>query len=43
MRLQVPWVNKLSEGLQVEEIETTRRVMTALRSKLEGSGVAEPA
>jgi DNA-binding MarR family transcriptional regulator len=41
MRLQAPWVNELSEGLRVEDIETTRSVMTALRSKLEGNGDAE--
>jgi DNA-binding MarR family transcriptional regulator len=37
MRLQAPWINKLSEGLQVEDIETTHGVMTALRRKLEGN------
>jgi DNA-binding MarR family transcriptional regulator len=41
MRLQVSWVNELSEGLGVEDIETTRSVMSALRSKLEGTGDAE--
>lgn len=35
MGLQVPWVNKLSEGLVVKDIETVGRVMTALRKKLE--------
>lgn len=35
MRLQAPWVNSLSSGLSVEDIETTRRVATALRKKLE--------
>jgi DNA-binding MarR family transcriptional regulator len=35
MRLQAPWINKLSEGLQVEDIETTHGVMTALRRRLE--------
>ena len=38
MRLQVPWINKLSKGLLVEDIQTTRSVMTALRRKLEGDG-----
>ena len=37
MRLQAPWINKLSEGLQVEDIERTHGVMTALRQKLEGN------
>lgn len=41
MRLQAPWVNELSEGLRVEDIETTQSVMTALRSRLEGNGDAE--
>jgi DNA-binding MarR family transcriptional regulator len=41
MRLQAPWVNDLSEGLRVEDIETTRNVISALRSKLEGNGNAE--
>jgi DNA-binding MarR family transcriptional regulator len=41
MRLQAPWIDKLSEGLRVEEIETARRVMSALRSRLDGNGVTE--
>ena len=40
MHLQAPWVNELSEGLRVEDIETTRKVMAALLRKLEGSGDA---
>jgi DNA-binding MarR family transcriptional regulator len=36
MRLQAPWVNNLSDGLRVEDIATTHRVMTVLRRKLEG-------
>lgn len=36
MRLQAPWIDGLSEGLRVEDIGTTHRVMTALRRKLEG-------
>jgi len=35
MGLQAPWVNRLSEGLQVEDIKTTHTVMKVLRSKLE--------
>lgn len=34
MRLQVPMVNKLSEGVSVKDIETTHRVMLALRKRL---------
>ena len=41
MRLQAPWVNELSEGLRVEDIETTRKVMAALQRKLDGSRGAE--
>ena len=41
MRLQGPWVNGLAEGLRVEDIETTRKVMTALRRKLEGDADGE--
>jgi DNA-binding MarR family transcriptional regulator len=35
MRLQAPWVDKLSDGLPVTDIETTHKVMTALRQKFE--------
>jgi DNA-binding MarR family transcriptional regulator len=35
MELQAPWVNGLSDGLSVKEIETVHRVITALRKKLE--------
>lgn len=41
MRLQAPWVNALSDGLAVEDIQTTHSVMTVLRKKLEGSRDAE--
>ena len=41
MGLQAPWINKLSDGLQLKDIETTHSVMTALRRKLEGDGDAE--
>ena len=37
MRLQAPRVNKLSEGLSVKEVETTHRVVLALRKSLDGS------
>lgn len=33
---QVPWVNSLADGLSIKDILTTRRVVTALLSKLEG-------
>jgi hypothetical protein len=35
MRLQAPWVNRLSEGLSVKDVETTQRVMLALRQRLD--------
>jgi DNA-binding MarR family transcriptional regulator len=37
MRLQAPWINHLSEGLAVEDMEAIRRVAAALRAKLETS------
>ena len=41
MRMQAPWIDRLSEGLAVEDIVTTHRVVTALRLKLEGNGADE--
>ncbi|PAY07003.1 MarR family transcriptional regulator [Bradyrhizobium sp. UFLA03-84] len=35
MRLQLPWVNRLSDGLSVKDIETVGRVVTTLRGRLE--------
>jgi DNA-binding MarR family transcriptional regulator len=40
-RLQVPWVNGLADGLSTKEIEAAHRVVTTLRSRLEGNGEAE--
>jgi DNA-binding MarR family transcriptional regulator len=40
MRLQAPWINSLSDGLLVKDIETFHRVVTALRDKLEGNDEA---
>jgi DNA-binding MarR family transcriptional regulator len=37
MGLQAPWINSLSDGLLVKDLETVHRVMTALRKKLEGN------
>lgn len=37
-RLQVPWVNGLSDGLSVKEIGMAHRVIGALRDRLEGAG-----
>ncbi len=41
MRLQVPWVNALSRGLSAGDLQTTRRVLSALRMRLEGTGDTE--
>ncbi|MEW6599007.1 MAG: MarR family winged helix-turn-helix transcriptional regulator [Pseudomonadota bacterium] len=38
MRLQAPWVERLAEGLAVEELQTVHRVLVDLRLKLEGDG-----
>src|SRR6266568_8185965 len=40
MRLQAPWINSLSDGLLVKDIETVHRVVTVLRDKLEGNDEA---
>ena len=37
-RLQIPWVNGLSDGLSVKEIGMAHRVIGALRDRLEGAG-----
>jgi len=37
MRLQAPWINRLSDGLLVKDVETTHGVIAALRQKLEGN------
>ena len=36
MDLQAPWVNALADGLLVKDIGAVRRVVTAVRMKLEG-------
>lgn len=40
MRLQAPWIDSLSEGLSVKDIQSMHRVIGALRQKLESN---EPA
>ncbi len=37
MRLQAPWINGLSEGLSVNDIQAFHRVIVALRQKLESN------
>lgn len=41
MRLQTPWINGLSDGLLVKDIQTVHRVVTALRKKLESNDEPE--
>lgn len=41
MELQAPWVNSLSDGLSVKDLETVRRVVTALQNKLRGNHAAD--
>src|SRR5215469_2969393 len=41
MELQAPWINGLSDGLSVRDIETVDRVVTTLRKKLEGDDELE--
>ncbi|MCC8975868.1 MarR family winged helix-turn-helix transcriptional regulator [Bradyrhizobium brasilense] len=36
MRLQLPWVNGLADGLSMKDLETVSRVVTVLRGRLEG-------
>jgi len=36
MRLQAPWINSVSEGLLLKDIETFHHVVLSLRQKLEG-------
>ncbi|GIQ72453.1 MarR family winged helix-turn-helix transcriptional regulator [Bradyrhizobium sp. RD5-C2] len=35
MRLQLPWVNGLSDGLSIKDLEATSRVVSTLRGRLE--------
>ena len=37
MELQTPWVNKLSDGLKVEDLRTMHRAIVAMREKLENT------
>lgn len=37
MRLQAPWINSLSDGLSIEDVQTFHRVVMALREKLENN------
>ena len=37
MRLQAPWINSLSDGLSIKDVQTFHRVVMALREKLESN------
>jgi len=37
MRLQAPWMNGLTEGFSLDDVETVRRVAAAMRGRLEGT------
>ena len=37
MELQAPWINDLSDGLSVKDLQTVHRIVTALAKKLEGT------
>ncbi len=37
MNLQAPWINRLTDGVAVEDLKVVHRVVTALRARLEGS------
>ena len=41
MDLQAPWVNELSDGVAVKDLETVHRVIMALRAKLERADATE--
>lgn len=41
MALQAPWINGLSEGLSVKDLQAVHRIVTALRKKLESSDETE--
>jgi DNA-binding MarR family transcriptional regulator len=41
MRLQVPWINSLSEGLAVKDLQTMHKLIIALRRRLESDGSDE--
>jgi DNA-binding MarR family transcriptional regulator len=37
MRLQAPWINSLSQGLSIKDIQTFHHVIIVLRKRLEGN------
>jgi DNA-binding MarR family transcriptional regulator len=43
MRVQAAWINRLSEGLSISDVETARRVMAVVRNTLEASSSKDDA
>jgi DNA-binding MarR family transcriptional regulator len=41
MRLQAAWINELAEGLRIEDIGTTHKVITTVHGKLKGNEQTE--
>ena len=41
MRLQAPWINRLSEGLSIKDVQMFHRMIEALRQKLESNEPVE--
>lgn len=42
MELQTPWVNQISDGLTVKDLQTVHRVINALQENLEDNELKEP-
>jgi DNA-binding MarR family transcriptional regulator len=40
-RLQIPWINSLSDGIPVDDVKATGRVVGAIRQTLEGGALSE--
>lgn len=40
MQLQAPWINRIADGVSVKELETMKRIIGALREKLEGEVIS---
>lgn len=41
MDVQTPWINRLADGLRVADVETTQKVISTLRQRLEANGDVE--
>ena len=42
MRLQMPWINTLTEGIAAGDIALATQILRSLRARLEGQGRLEP-